>query len=80
MPLELGWKNYYLSYGALELCLGEEVVLPTDIIHDSPRVQAYVENDAEEAMQDSLDLLEEEREIALQRSTIYQQKLRQYHS
>ena len=50
------------------------------MIHDSPRVQAYVESDAEEVRQDSLDLLEEEREIALQRSTIYQQKLRQYHS
>ena len=55
-------------------------MLPTDMIHNSPRVHAYVETDAEEARQDSLDLLDEEREIALQRSTIYQQKLRQYHS
>ena len=54
--------------------------MPTDMIDDSPRVQAYVETDAEEARQNSLDLLEEERKIALQRSTIYQQKLRQYHS
>ena len=68
-----GYTPFFLVYGA-------EAVLPTDMIHDSPRVQAYVEYDAEEARQDSLDLLEEEREIALQRSTIYQQKLRQYHS
>ena len=54
--------------------------MPTDMIHDSPRVQAYDETDAKEVRQDNLDLLEEEREIALQRSTIYQQKLRQYHS
>ena len=68
-----GYTPFFLVYGA-------EAVLPTDMIHDSPRVQAYVEADAEEARQNSLDLLEEEREIALQRSTIYQQKLRQYHS
>lgn len=59
---------------------GAEAVLPTDMIHDSPRVQAYVKEDAEKARQDSLDLLEEEWEIALLRSTIYQQKLRLYHS
>ena len=68
-----GYTPFFLVYGA-------EAILLTDIIHDSPRVQAYVESDAEEARQDNLDLLEEEREIALQRSTIYQQKLWQYHS
>ena len=55
-------------------------MLLTDIIHDSPRVQAYVETDAEIARQDALDMLEEERELVLQRSTIYQQGLRRYHS
>src|SRR5664279_4113246 len=55
-------------------------MLPTDVIHDSPCVAAYVEEDAEEARHDGLDLLEEEREIALQRSAIYQQDLRRYHS
>ena len=80
MPWGLGWKNYRLFCGASFLVYGAKAVLPTDMIHDSPRVQAYVENDAEVARHDSLDLLEEEREITLQRSTIYQQKLRQYHS
>ena len=44
---------FFLVYGA-------EAVLPTDMIHDSPRVTAYVEEDAEEARQDGLDILEEE--------------------
>ena len=51
-------------------------MLPTDIIHDSPRVQAYDEENFEIARQDAVDLLEEERELVLQRSAIYQQGLR----
>ncbi|KAK1666241.1 hypothetical protein QYE76_054400 [Lolium multiflorum] len=57
-----------------------EAVLPTDIIHDSPRVSAYDEETADEARQLSVDLIEEARNLADQRSTIYQQKLRRYHS
>ena len=59
-----GFTPFFLVYGA-------EAVLPTDMIHDSPRVAAYVEKDAEEARQDGLDILEEERDLALQRSAIY---------
>ena len=59
---------------------GAEAVLPTDILHDSPRVAAYDEEDAEKDRQLSVDLLEEARDLANQRSTIYQQKLRRYHS
>ncbi|KAK1681569.1 hypothetical protein QYE76_042417 [Lolium multiflorum] len=51
-----------------------EAVL-TDIIHDSPRVSAYDEETADEARHLSLDLIEEARNLADQRSTIYQQKL-----
>ena len=68
-----GFTPFFLVYGA-------EAVLPTDMIHDSPRVAAYVEKDAEEARQDGLDILEEEKELALQRSAIYQQDLRPYQS
>jgi hypothetical protein len=50
---------------------GAEAVLPTDILHDSPRVSAYNEEDAEESQHLSVDLLEEERELAAQRSAIY---------
>ena len=57
-----------------------EGILPNDILHDSPRVAVYVEEEAENARHDSLDLLEEEHELALQRSAIYQQNLRHYHS
>ena len=68
-----GKTPFFLVYGA-------EAVLPTDIIHDSPRVQPYDETNAETARQDVVDLLEEERELVLQRSAIYQQGLRQYYS
>ena len=59
---------------------GAEAVLRSDIHHDLPRVAAYVEVDNEKARQDSLDLLNEERDIAAARSVIYQQDLRRYHS
>src|SRR3954468_5420837 len=59
---------------------GEEAILPSDILHDSPRVAAYDEDDAEESKHLDVDLLEEERVLACQRSAIYQQKLNIYHS
>ena len=59
---------------------GAEAVLPSDIRHDSPRVAAYVEADNGKARQDSLDLLDEERDIAAACSAIYQQDLCHYHS
>ena len=68
-----GFTPFFLVYGA-------EAVLPTDIRHDSPRVAAYVEQDNELAHQDSLDALEEARDLAAARSAIYQQDLRRYHN
>ena len=59
---------------------GAEAVLPSDIRHDSPHVAAYVEADNEKACQDSLDMLDEERDIAVARLAIYQQDPRCYHS
>ena len=41
-----------------------------------PRVELFSEAKAEQAREDAVDLLEEEREMALIRSTIYQQDLR----
>ena len=58
---------------------GAEAVLPSDIAHVSPRVKAYIEEDAEVSRQDDLDILEEVRVVAEQRSTAYQQKLCRYH-
>ena len=59
---------------------GAEAVLPSDIRHDSPRVAAYVDVDNEKDRQEALDLLDEERDLAIARSTIYQQDLRRYDS
>ena len=59
---------------------GAEAVLPSDIRHDSPRVEAYVEADNEKARQDALDLLDEERDLVAARLVIYQQDLRHYYS
>ena len=59
---------------------GAEAVLPSDIRHDSPRVAAYVEANNKQARQDALDLLDEERDLAAARSTIYQQDMCHYHS
>ena len=59
----IGYTPFFMVYGA-------EAVLPSDIHHDSPRVAAYVEADNEQARQDALDLLDEERGLAAARSTI----------
>jgi hypothetical protein len=55
-------------------------VLPTDVRYCVPRVVAYVEEDAQTALADALDLLDKARDIALGRSAVYQQSLRNYHS
>ena len=52
---------------------GAEAVMPCDIIHDSPRVRMYKEKDVELDRQDSLDALEEERDVEKARSAFYQQ-------
>ena len=57
---------------------GAKVVLPCDIIHDSPRVCMYEEREAELDRQDDLDVLEEERNVAKARSAFYQQQARRY--
>ena len=57
------------------LVYGVEVVLPSDLLHNAPRVELFSEEEAEQAWQDAVDLLEEEREMALIRSTIYQQDM-----
>ena len=68
-----GRTPFFLVYGA-------KAVLPSDLLHNAPRVEIYNEAEAEQARQDAVDLLEEEREMALIRSTIYQQDLRRFHA
>ena len=54
--------------------------MPSDLHHNAPRVDLYTEAEAEQARQDGVDLLEEEREMALIRSAVYQQNLRRFHA
>ena len=68
-----GFTPFFMVYGA-------EAVLPRDIIHDSPRVRMYEEREAELDRQDSLDALEEERDVAKARSAFYQQQAQRYQS
>jgi hypothetical protein len=68
-----GNTPFFLVYGA-------EAVLPTDIMHDAPRVVLYTKEEAKEAREDDVDLLEEAREPTLSRTAIYQQNLRRYHA
>ena len=68
-----GRTPFFLVYGA-------EAVLPSDLLHNAPRVELFLEDEAEQARKDAVDLLEEEREMALIRSTIYQQDLRRFHA
>jgi hypothetical protein len=53
----MGLTPFFLVYGA-------EAILPSDFQYDSPRVEAYKEEDAEQSIQLSVDLLEEERDLA----------------
>jgi hypothetical protein len=52
-----------------------EVVLLTELQYGSPRVQAYQPIKVEQAQQDTIDLLEESRDIAVTRSAGYQQTI-----
>jgi hypothetical protein len=51
-----------------------------DMRYCVPRVVAYVEENTEKALADAQDLLDEARDVALARSAVYQQSLRNYHS
>jgi hypothetical protein len=55
-------------------------MLPVEITHEAPRIAAYDESASNEALQDDVDPLDEARDVALARSTKYQQNLRNYHS
>src|SRR6187401_2431605 len=68
-----GRTLFFLVYGA-------EAVLPSDLLHNAPRVELFSEAEAQQARQDAVGLLEEEREMALIRSTFYQQDPRQFHA
>ena len=72
--------NRATSQTPFALVYGAEAVLPTELIHGSPRVLAYDELEQEQLRQDDATLLKEDRLQAAVRAARYQQALRRYHS
>jgi transposase InsO family protein len=68
-----GFSPFFLVYGA-------EDILPTDLEYGSPRTKAYDDRSNQASREDSLDQLEEARDVALLHSARYQQSLRRYHA
>jgi ribonuclease HI/transposase InsO family protein len=68
-----GFSPFFLVYGA-------KAILPTDLEYGSPRTKAYDNQSNQTSQEDSLDQLEEARDIALLHSARYQQYLRRYHA
>ena len=55
---------------------GSEAVLPTNLDYGTPRIKAYNEQGAKASHEDTMDQLDEARDITLLRSAKYQQALR----
>jgi transposase InsO family protein len=68
-----GFSPFFLVYGA-------KAILPTDLEYGSPRTKAYDDRSNQTSREDSLDQLEEARDVALLHSARYQQSLRRYHA
>jgi hypothetical protein len=68
-----GFSSFFLVYGA-------EAILPTDLEYGSPRTKAFDDRSNQASQEDSLDQLEEARDVALLHSARYQQSLRCYHT
>jgi hypothetical protein len=66
-----GFSPFFLVYGV-------EIILPTDLEYGSPRTKAYDGQNNQTSREDSLDQLEEARDVALLHSARYQQSLRCY--
>jgi hypothetical protein len=61
----MGFTPFFLVYGV-------EAILPTDLEYGSPRTRAYDDQSTRTNQEDSLDQLEEARDMALQLSVRYQ--------
>jgi hypothetical protein len=68
-----GFSPFFLVYGA-------EAILPTDLEYGSSRTRAYDDQSNQTHREDSLDQLEDARDIALLHSAWYQKSLRRYHA
>jgi transposase InsO family protein len=62
---------FFLVYGA-------EAVLPTDLEYGSPKIKGYDEGLNQRAREDSLDQIDEARDMSMMHSARYQQALRWY--
>ena len=60
-----GYTPFFMVYGS-------EAVLPTDLDYGAPRIRAYDEQGAKASHQDTMDQLDEARDIALLRLAKYQ--------
>jgi hypothetical protein len=69
----MGFTPFFLVYGV-------EAILPTDLEYGSPRTRAYDDRSNQTNREDSLNQLEEARDMALLHSVRYQQSLRCYHA
>ena len=56
-----------------------EAMLPTELRHQSTRVQKYSDEEQDERRSDDVNLLEEHRKRVVVRAAAYQQALRRYH-
>ena len=63
-----GFTPFFVVYGA-------EAMLPMDLEYGSPRLMAYQEQQNQQAREDSLDQVDEARDMALLHSARYQQSL-----
>jgi transposase InsO family protein len=68
-----GFTPFFLVYGV-------ETILPTDLEYGSPRTRAYDDQSNRANREDSLDQLEEARDMASLHLARYQQSLRRYHA
>jgi hypothetical protein len=68
------------SFTPFFLVYGAEAILPTNLEYGSPRTRAYDDQSNRANREDSLDQLEEARDMALLHSARYQQSLRRYHA
>jgi hypothetical protein len=68
-----GFTPFFLVYGA-------KAILPTDLEYGSPKTRTYDARSNQTNREDSLDQLDEARDMALLHSARYQQSLRRYHA
>jgi transposase InsO family protein len=68
-----GFTPFFLVYGV-------KAILPADLEYGSPRTRAYDARSNQTNREDSLDQLEEARDMALLHSARYEQSLRRYHA